>query len=105
MELSRIISATLGLSPPWQINRIAIADDSRRLDISISYNAGNQTVCPRCGATEACCGSQPETWYHCDFFNYATYLHTSVPQLSCCGQRHTVERPWARSGSKFVKIG
>ncbi len=104
MELSHLISATLGLSPPWHIRRVAIADDERRLDIEVTYEAGHDRVCPRCGSTGDNCTAKTETWYHRDFFNYATYLHTAVPHVICCGQRHAVERPWARSGSKFVRI-
>lgn len=103
MNLSNIVAATLGLSPPWQVSSVALAEDGQRLDITVTYDAG-QPVCPRCGAVGTDCEADVETWYHDDFFRFATYLHTRVPRIVCCGRRQPVERPWARPGSKFVKL-
>lgn len=104
MDLPQIVSATLGLPPPWHVSNVALADDGQRLDITVTYDAGNGIVCPRCGARGVCCEAVAETWYHHDFFRYAAYLHTRVPQFDCCGRRLAAERPWARTGSKFVKL-
>lgn len=104
MDMPKMISATLGLTPPWRVSNVTIGDDGKRLDITVSYDADSRKVCPRCGAVGVTCEADSETWYHCDFFRYSTYLHTSVPRTSCCGRVHTVERPWARAGSRFVKI-
>jgi transposase len=83
---------------------VTFADDGKRLDIIVNYDASRHSVCPRCGAQGVTCKAALETWYHHDFFRYSTYLHTRVPQIACCGRIHTVERPWARTGSKFVQI-
>lgn len=104
MDLTRIVSATLGLSPPWHVSSVTLANDGKRLDITVNYDASRHTLCPYCGARGAACEADIETWYHQDFFRYATYLHTRVPRIFCCGRVHTVERPWTRTGSKFVKI-
>ncbi|NJC86971.1 MAG: hypothetical protein FIB02_00320 [Desulfuromonas sp.] len=104
MDLPDIVSATLGLSPPWHVSSVTLADDGKRLDIIVCYDANHHAVCPHCGARGAGCEADSEIWYHRDFFRYATYLHTRVPRIICCGLVHTVERPWARTGSKFVKI-
>ncbi|TLM69010.1 MAG: transposase [Deltaproteobacteria bacterium] len=106
MELPSIFSATLGLSPPWQVTAVTFAKDGKRLDITVSFETGGTCRCPRCGAAGRPCyaATNDETWFHRDFFRYATYLHTRVPQISCCCGRHPVDRPWARSGSMFVKI-
>jgi transposase len=104
MDLPHIVSATLGLSSPWRVSSVALDADGQRLDITVTYDSDQVACCPRCGAKGVRCDVERETWYHHDFFRYATYLHTRVPRLTCCGQYRTVERPWARSGSKFVKI-
>lgn len=104
MDLQHIISATLGLPYPWHVNSVTIADDGKRLDITVSYDAASHKICPHCGAQGVSCDADIETWYHHDFFRYATYLHTRIPRIACCGRIHTVERPWARTGSKFVKL-
>ena len=104
MDLPHIVSATLGLSSPWQVIDVALDGNGQRLDITVSYDACTGVVCPHCGAKGVTCAQDSETWYHHDFFRYATYLHTKVPRIACCGHICTVERPWARSGSKFVKL-
>ena len=104
MDLPHLISSTLGISPPWQISDVNFCSDGRRLDITVDYDAGVDQVCPRCGAHAAHCDAVTETWFHRDFFRHATYLHTRVPQLSCCGHSHPLERPWTRPGSKFVRL-
>lgn len=104
MDMPAMVSATLGLSPPWHVSNVTIADDGQRIDITVSYDVDSRKVCPRCGAVGVTCDADAETWYHHDFFRHATYLHTRVPRIACCGRVHTVELPWARPGSKFVKI-
>lgn len=104
MDLPHIIAATLGLSTPWSVRNVVLAEDGRRLDIIISYDAGSSLVCPLCGGMGAEDAEDAETWYHHDFFRFPTYLHTRVPRITCCGRNCWVERPWARPGSKFVRI-
>jgi transposase len=104
MDLTQLISSTLGISSPWQIKNLVFASDGRRLDITVEYYVDSAQVCPHCGARGAICEEASETWFHRDFFRFATYLHTRVPQINCCGRHHDVERPWTRAGSKFVQL-
>jgi hypothetical protein len=107
MEQLTLFSATLGLSMAWQVTEVNFEKGSNRLDIRVQYAQRGPLFCPACGAQGL---STPvewlsETWYHSDFFNYATYLHARVPLISCgCGGL-TLERPWCRAGSRFAKVG
>jgi len=105
MDMPKMVSATLGLSPPWHVSKVTIAEDGKRLDINVNYVADTTPACPHCGAQGVMCTADIETWYHHDFFRYATYLHSRVPRIACCGRIRAIERPWTRMGSKFVKIG
>jgi len=107
MEQMAIFSATLGLSPPWQVTAASFARESNRLDISIEYAHAPPQDCPICGGKGTCCLAETvlETWYHDDFFHYVTYLHARVPLMACCcGGTFPLERPWSRAGSKFSRI-
>ena len=104
MEFTHIIAATLGLAAPWSVQNVALAEDGQRLDIMISYDAVSSLVCPLCGGRGAEDSEDSEIWYHHDFFRFPTYLHTRVPRITCCGRNCSVERPWTRPGSKFVKV-
>lgn len=104
MEKKSIFSATLGLAHPWQVTAVTFASDEHRLDITIDYGGDELPVCPNCGKPVAAATVRDETWYHQDFFKYATYLHARVPWIECCCGRHPVERPWSRSGSRFTLL-
>jgi hypothetical protein len=104
MEQLSIFSGTLGLSPPWQVTSVTFTKDSNRLDIHVEYAQLNPLVCPFCGAQRPSCRAEAETetWFHEDFFHYATYLHAEVPRLFCCCG--VFPRPWCRMGSRFSQV-
>jgi transposase len=99
-----IFSGTLGLSPPWQVTEVTFARESNRLDIKVEYEPRDVLTCPSCGARGqvSCLERDNETWFHEDFFHYATYLHALVPRLTCCCG--SFPRPWSRAGSRFARI-
>ncbi|HBG04721.1 MAG: hypothetical protein A2075_12375 [Geobacteraceae bacterium GWC2_58_44] len=107
-EQMAIFSATLGLSPPWQVTAATFAKESNRLDLSIEYAHGSPLPCPICGreATSHPAETITEVWYHEDFLRYATYLHAQVPLITCCCGvgAFPLERPWSRAGSKFARL-
>jgi hypothetical protein len=107
MEQMMILSATLGLSPPWQVTAANFAKESNRLDISIEYSYATPLDCPACGGKGTSCHAETvaETWFHENFFSYATFLHARVPLMACdCGGRFPLKPPWSRQGSLFYKI-
>jgi hypothetical protein len=105
MQEHEIFSATLGLSHPWKITNVLFAKDKERLDITIALADDGIFTCPICGKEGIPCEMASETWYHDNFFRFATYLHACVPRIecTCCGIL-PVERPWSRAGSKFAPI-
>jgi transposase len=105
MQNHDIFSATLGLSHPWKITNVLFAKEGERLDITIALDEECVFTCPTCGKEGIPCDTVSETWYHDDFFRFATYLHARVPRIecSCCGIL-PVERPWSRTGSKFAPL-
>lgn len=106
MDHPGIFSATLGLTPPWQITSVIFAHDVKRLDITLEYCGEGRSNCACCGSTAEILGSFTETWRHGNFFNHETFLHAKVPRLCCreCGGSR-VDRPWSRQGSKFRLTG
>src|SRR5690349_15154033 len=106
MDHPAIFSATLGLSHPWQVVDVSFAKEERRLDIIVDYAHSNVAACPHCGNARQYHGSETETWFHSDFFRFATYLHARIPNMEkcCCGSQHLVDRPWCRTGSKFTLV-
>jgi len=103
MQLTSIISSTLGLSKPWRITNVVFTPDRRQLDITIDCDQDDVGFCPICGMPGTLCNVETKTWFHSDFFHYQTYLHTNTPRFSCCHNFFNVEPPWSR-GSKFVVV-
>lgn len=103
MKHPAIYSATLGLCHPWEITSVSFAKSENRMDITVDFAAGSELVCPKCGAGCTSWRVSEETWYHHDFFRYATFLHARVPHVECCccSREFAVDRPWSRTGSKF----
>ena len=46
-------SATLGLSPPWQVISVGFDEKPTRIDIGVEFDRGRALICPICGATGA----------------------------------------------------
>ena len=103
MDHPAIFSATLGLSSPWHILSVSFAEEGR-MDITVEVHPGSLFCCPSCGSRKAPSFSEEETWYHDNFFRYATYLHAHVPRLACCGGIFALDRPWSRAGSRFERL-
>jgi hypothetical protein len=104
MDFPAIYSATLGLHPPWHIVSVSFAREERRMDVRLSVFLGSFFNCPSCGTPRPPCSFDEEVWSHDDFFGYAAYLHASVPRIACCETTVAVERPWCRTGSRFVRV-
>lgn len=105
MNQLTLFSSTLGLVHPWQVTSVAFAEGDKRIDITVDYDYLCDVCCPLCGAGGRVCATEAETWFHDDYLCYATYLHANVPRVECCGTLIPVERPWSRSGSKFLLLG
>jgi len=104
MDYPAIFSATLGLYHPWHIVSVSFGREDRRMDIRLDVFLGNLFTCPCCGKPTPPCGFEEETWFHEDFFGYATYLNARVPQLQCTTGILTADRPWSRAGSRFSRV-
>ncbi|MRR34343.1 transposase family protein [bacterium] len=105
MDHPAVFAATLGLSHTWQIVSLSMEQETSRMDIGIDFVGDCTATCPVCNAQGNFRGSQKETWYHEDFFNYKTFLHVRAPRLLCpCCGISLVERPWSRAGSRFSLI-
>jgi predicted RNA-binding Zn-ribbon protein involved in translation (DUF1610 family) len=105
MEHIRIFSATLGISPPWQVTEVLFSAEGMNLNISVEYLHDQHFLCPTCQTILTCEHSAEEVWCHASFFRRTAYLHARVPHFICpaCGVI-AIERPWSRQGSKFTLL-
>ena len=105
-QVEVLFTAALGLSRPWEVQKVDLDTVKRRIDFEVSYAAG-KPACPACGALE-----QPihdrvrRSWRHLDFFQFEAWLHAEIPRVGCtaCGKTSQIPVPWAREGSGFTLL-
>lgn len=104
MNQQSIFSSTLGLTKPWKITSVEIADNCPRLDIFITCSQSLSIPCPVCGGEARICDSAEESWRHASFFNKEAVVHAMVPVITCASKCrcYKVHAPWAHAGSRFV---
>ena len=60
----------LGLSAPWEVERVALDVQRSRIDLYVVWRA-NSGACPACGATEQKTHDHRQrSWRHLDFFQF-----------------------------------
>ncbi|CAM5780972.1 ISL3 family transposase [Castellaniella caeni] len=99
-----VFTQALGLTPPWEVERVELKPEQSRIDMFIIYSS-NVGQCPVCGAKD-----QPvhdhraRTWQHLHFFQFEAFVHCDAPRIACtnCSKTTQVGVPWARPGSHFT---
>ena len=72
-----------GAQLPWEISKVDLNMSVHQVDIEIEYT-GVTGACPECGANWLKHDDRkPLNWWHLDTMQFATYLHCSVPRVSC----------------------
>jgi transposase len=103
---SSLFQLALGITPPWEVDRLEFDADQRRLDIHVDFKRGTKFVCPECGAGDCPVHDVVDKeWRHLNFFQHEAYLHARVPRVRC--HEHGVRQvapPWAREGSGFTLL-
>lgn len=107
METESLFAIALGITPPWRVENVEFSQESKRLDIQISFSRGATFPCPVCGIAAPVHDVSEKTWRHLNFFQYEAYLTARVPRVKCpnagCGVKQ-VSVPWARRGSGFTLL-
>jgi len=101
-----LFTSALGLQEPWQVERVDLDVEKRRIDFEVVCRA-KQLSCPHCGLVDQGIHDRlRRSWRHLDFFQYEAWLHADVPRVQCtgCGKTTQVGVPWARPGSGFTAL-
>jgi len=107
MNPETLFGLALGITSPWQVERIAFSKENARLDLYLDFPRGAPFPCPECGTSGAkAYDTSEQNWRHLNFFQYEAYLHARMPRVQCldtCGIK-TVAVPWARPDSGFTQL-
>ena len=101
-----LFTSALGLVPPWEVEKVDLDTERRRIDFEVRCNA-RTLACPQCGTvTQPVHDRLRRSWRHLDFFQFEAWLHAEVPRVKCgsCGKTTQAAVPWAREGSGFTML-
>jgi transposase len=102
-DIRSLYTAVLGLSGPWEIERVETNLDSGEVHVWVALPKGERWVCPECHAAAPIHDHQERTWRHLDTCQFKTLVHARVPRLNC--PTHGIKQlpvAWAEPGSQFT---
>ncbi len=96
----------LGLTVPWQVSRVDLDQQAKRVTIRVTWPDGMPVPCPVCAADCVVASHREErSWRHLDTMQFATILQCRVPRARCSDHGvKTIQVPWAESGSRFTLL-
>jgi transposase len=102
---SSLFQLALGLTSPWEVERLDFDAARHRLDIHIGFPRGARFPCPEGEADCPVHDTAEKEWRHLNFFEHEAYLHARVPRIRCTNHGvRQVAVPWAREGSGFTLL-
>lgn len=107
MLTSQIFSAALNIIDPWFIETVSLDEESKRLDIHISFRRGATFPSNRAGyfGEFKVYDSSKKNWRHLNFFEYECYLNCKTPRIDLGdGKTEIVNPPWAGLSNDFTLL-
>lgn len=106
MHSEELYRQMLGLTTPWDVERVDLNMSEQRVDVYVRHPARQRFACPQCGRELGVYDHQSaRTWGHPDSMQFLTYLHASAPWVSC--PEHGVRQvalPRAQARSRFTYL-
>ena len=100
----QIFALALGLSAPWEIEKVNFDSTTSRLDIHLKFTKGHKFKVED-GFEYTAHDTVYRKWEHLNFFQHKCYLHAKVPRVKQSnGKIETQAVPWARKGSGFTLL-
>jgi transposase len=104
MDTTDLYAMLLGLTSPWNVVEVLVAETGERVDVQAEHEPGTRFPCPECGVLLSVYDhTPPRAWRHLDSCHYRTFLHACVPRVAC--PQHGVKQvvvPWALPSSRFT---
>ncbi len=105
MRDRELYATILGLSEPWEVERVELDAKQQAVHVWLERNGGAEAECPQCRQSAPIYDHREREWRHLDTCQFQTRLHARVPRVSCA--EHGVVQigvPWAEPGSKFTML-
>lgn len=96
MDDRQLYQAILGLTAPWQVEKVELRKDVQEVDVHVRWPEKTAGLCPECGASSPIYDHLERRWRHLDTCQFKTLLVAQVPRTNC--PSHGVKQmnvPWA----------
>ena len=105
MDDRALYQTILGLSAPWQVERVELRPEPGEVEVWVPAAAGTGFACPECDAAAPIHDHVERRWRHLDTCQFRTLLCARVPRVRCAvhGVR-TARVPWAEAGARFTAL-
>ncbi len=103
-KLTEHYTQLLGLDASWEVSRVTLSLEDKRVEIHLRHSGKGYLPCPECNAECVIADHAPErAWRHLDTMQFETLLRARVPRTKCakCGVK-TSTVPWADKYSRFT---
>ncbi len=105
MDDRQLYQAILGLSAPWQVEKVELRKASEEVDVHVCWPEKTAGRCPECNAACPIHDRLERRWRHLDTCQFKTILIAQVPRTNC--PAHGVKQmnvPWAGPRSQFTTL-
>ena len=105
MRDRELYATILGLSEPWEVERVELDTKEQAVHVWLQRQEGAEAQCPECRQKAAIYDHREREWRHPDTCQFQTRLHARVPRVSCA--EHGIAQirvPWAEPGSRFTML-
>jgi transposase len=106
MQDSELYGRILGITDPWQVDRVDLQLQQGEVHVYLTHDDKREWPCPECGVSCALYDHQEQRqWRHLDTCQYRTILHAAPPRSQC--REHgvrVVKLPWAEPHSRFTAL-
>jgi len=94
----------LGIESPWQVKRVELKLEAKRVDVELEHDASAAVKCPQCGRACGRYDHAPERqWRHLDVMQFMTVIRARVPRCECAEHGVvTSQVPWAEPHGRFT---
>jgi transposase len=106
MQDSQLYQRILGLSDPWQVERVELHMAEQKVEVWVEHRKDVSWTCPSCG--QACPlhdHAAERSWRHLDTCQFQTHLHARIPRVNC--PEHgvmNVSVPWGAKNARFTMM-
>jgi len=104
MQTVQFFRRLLGLTSPWSVQRVTVAPEKKRVDVTLTHRRPVPFPCPECGvALPVYDHTASRSWRHLDTGGFLTLVHACVPRVRCLfhGTRQVLV-PWALEHARFT---